>query len=259
MRRRVSFIALLIATAALAAVQPVTARSPRLVIAGATAPALREGVSRIEGALAYRPPGPDDEPRPLLLLFHGAGGSPLGMLQAMIPQARRCGCLLLALSSQGTTWDLVTATAAARRRERPARLDGLFGEDASRVERALTALLGSPSVDRRRIVLIGFSDGASYALSLALANPGLVRGAVAIAPGFHVEPGTIDPAQRLFIAHSPEDRVLSFAYSRDRIAASLRSAGFDPAFHSYRGGHAFDPEAVRLGIGHVLGADEAVR
>ena len=101
--------------------------------------------------------------------------------------------------------------------------------------------------------------GASYALSLALANPGLVRGAVAIAPGFHVEPGAIDPAQRLFIAHSPEDRVLSFAYSRDRIAASLRSAGFDPAFHSYRGGHAFDPEAVRLGIDHALGAGGALR
>ena len=54
------------------------------------------------------------------------------------------------------------------------------------------------------MVSLGFSDGASYALSLALANPHLMRGAVAIAPGFHVEPGTIDPSQRLFIAHSPE-------------------------------------------------------
>lgn len=260
MRRRASVIAAIVAATLLAATQPLAARSPRLAIASATAPALREGVSRIaDGALAYRPPGPGDAPRPLLLLFHGAGGSAARMLEGMIPEAQRCGCLLLALSSQGATWDLVTATAAARRRERPARLDSLFGEDAGRVERALSALLGSPSVDRRRIVMIGFSDGASYALSLALANPGLVRGAVAIAPGFHVEPGAIDPAQRLFIAHSPEDRVLPFAYSRDRIAASLRSAGFDPILHPYRGGHVFDPEAVRLGIDHALGAGEALR
>ena len=176
------------------------------------------------------------------------------MLDGMIPEARQCACLLLAIASRGTTWDLVTATRAVRGREGPARLDSLFGDDAGRVERALSSLLASPIVDRRRIVLIGFSDGASYALSLALANPQLVRGAVAIAPGFHLEPGAIDPSQRLFIAHSPEDRVLSFESSRDRIAGSLRNAGFDPAFHAYRGGHVFDPAVVALGVDHVLDA-----
>lgn len=139
------------------------------------------------------------------------------------------------------------------------RLDSLFGPDADRVERALASMLASPVVDRRRVVLIGFSDGASYALSLALANPHLVRAALAVAPGFHLEPGAIDPAQRLFIAHSPEDRVLSFENSRDRIVGSLRNAGFDPAFHAFRGGHVVDPAVVALGLEHVLGAEQPAR
>lgn len=239
---------------------PLAARSPRLAVEAVPAPAFREGVSRVgEGAFLFRPPGLGNAPRPLLVLFHGAGMSARGMLDGMIPEARRCGCLLIALASHGRTWDLITTTRAARGRERAARLDSLFGDDATRVERALSALLASPMVDRRRVVLIGFSDGASYALSLALANPDLVRGAVAVAPGFHLEPGAIDPSQRLFIAHSPEDRVLSFENSRDRIAASLRNAGFDPVFHAYRGGHVIDPAVVRLGVDHVLESAASAR
>jgi len=247
--------AAVLAVAALAAIgQPLAARSPRLTLVSAPAPVFPEGTSRVgEGALLFRPPGPANGSRPLLVLFNGAGGSARRMLDGMIPEARRCACLLLAIASRGTTWDLVTAMRAARGREGPARLDSLFGDDAGRVERALSSLLASPIVDRRGVVLIGFSDGASYALSLALANPHLVRGVVAIAPGFHLEPDTIDPSQRLFIAHSPEDQILSFATSRDRIAGSLRNAGFDPAFHAYRGGHIVDPATVALGVNHVLG------
>lgn len=246
--------------AAVAGGQPLAARSPRLTVEAAPPVDVPAGASQAgEGAFLYRPPGREDGPRPLLVLFHGAGGSARRMLERMIPEAERCGCLLLALQSQAATWDLVTATGAARRRERPARLDSLFGDDAGRVERALSPLLASPIVDRQRIVLLGFSDGASYALSLALANPELVRGAVAIAPGFHLEPGTIAPSQRLFIAHSPDDRILSFAHSRDGIAGSLRRAGFAPVFHAFRGGHVVDPAVVALGVDHVLGSGRAAR
>ena len=232
---------------------PLAARSPRLTLNQAPPGDLPEGTSRApDEAWLYRPPGLDGGPRPLLVLFHGAGQSARRMLDAMTPEARRCGCVLLAIKSLGATWDLITAMRQARGRDGSARLDSLFGPDADRVERALAASLAAPIVDRRRVVLVGFSDGASYALSVAIANPQLVRGAVAIAPGFHLEPGTIDPAQRLFIAHSPEDRVLSFANSRDRIAGSLRSAGFHPVFHAYRGGHVADPAVVATGIDHVL-------
>ncbi len=247
---------LLLAAVALATIgQPIAARTPRLTPAETPARELAEGTSRVaEGAFLFRPPEVGGQARPLIVLFHGAGMSARRMLDGMIPEARRCRCLLLAIGSHETTWDLVTAMRQARGRDGPARLDSLFGPDADRVERALAAVLRSPSVDRRRVISLGFSDGASYALSLALANPHLMRGVVAIAPGFHVEPGTIDPSQRLFIAHSPEDNVLSFAASRDRIAGSLRNAGFDPVFHSYRGGHVADPAVVARGIDHVLGA-----
>ena len=247
--------ALRAALLALAAVAtpPGAARSPRLAVAAAPAPALPDGISRVgEGALVLRPAALPAGARPLLVLFHGAGMSARQMLAGLAPEARRCGCLMLAVDSRGTTWDLITATRTTGRRG-TARLDSLFDDDATRVEAALSTLLASPLVDRRQVALVGFSDGASYALSLALANPGLVRGAVAIAPGFHLEPAAIDPAQRLFIAHSPRDRVLSFENSRDRIVGSLRNAGFDPVFHIYDGGHSIDPAVVAIGVDHVLG------
>ena len=106
-------------------------------------------------------------------------------------------------------------------------------------------------------MLVGFSDGASYALSLGLANPAVVRGVIAFAPGFHLEPAAIDPRQRLFIAHSPTDRILSFERTRDDTVASLRKAGFDLSFRPFDGGHRVDRAILSEGVNFVLGRSTA--
>jgi len=103
------------------------------------------------------------------------------------------------------------------------------------------------------VILFGFSDGASYALSLGLANPQIFRGIVAIAPGFHLEPAAINPKQRLFIAHSPQDPILSFERTRDGIVGSLRRAGFDVRFRPFDGGHRIDRPILAEGVAFVLG------
>ena len=243
------------ATMMLLLAAPAAARSPALAIAEqAEAPAPVAGISRLqEDALVFRPRSLATGPVPLLVLFHGAGMTGRQMIDGLAAEAERCACLLLAVRSGGATWDLVTATRQAQRAGGRTTASRLFGGDVDRVERALSSVIASRLVDRRRIVMVGFSDGASYALSLGLANPSLVRGVVAIAPGFHLEPTAIDPRQRLFVAHSPEDRVLSFANSRDGIFASLRRAGFAAQFRSYPGGHAIDPAVVREGVEHVIG------
>lgn len=246
----------LLALAAFVSAAAVDARLPRLAVSPTgAAPAVAEGVSRLgKGAFLYRPAGMDTQPAPLLLLLHGAGMSPRQMLDPMIPEAERCGCLLLAVAARGATWDLIGEARKARSAGGRARVESLFGADADTIEQILSELLASPVVDRRRIVLVGFSDGATYALSLGLANPGLVRGVVAVAPGFHIEPSVIAPSQRLFVAHSPEDRVLSFENSRDGIFASLQRAGLAARFHSYRGGHSIDLPTVAIGVDYVLDA-----
>jgi predicted esterase len=102
-------------------------------------------------------------------------------------------------------------------------------------------------------MLAGFSDGASFALSLGLANPTIVRGVIAFAPGFHLEPAAINPRQRLFIAHSPTDKILSFDRTRDDTVASLKRAGLGVRFRPFEGGHRVDKSVLAEGVNFVLG------
>ncbi|MCL6741961.1 hypothetical protein LZ518_12560 [Sphingomonas sp. RB56-2] len=230
-----------------------TARSPKLSLtATAVAPADKAGVQTIgEGAYFYRPAGGPGGRRPLLLLLHGAGMSASGFIEGARAEADRCGCLLLSVQSKGPTWDTV-------RMVRRASLDGvsdvyrLFGADTDRIEAALSTALGASDADARSVLLVGFSDGASFALSLGLANRSIFRGIVAIAPGLYVEPSPTGSKQRLFIAHSPADRVLPFERTRNDIVAPLKRAGFDLRFRSFEGGHAVVPSVLAEGVDYAL-------
>jgi predicted esterase len=168
-------------------------------------------------------------------------------------EAERCDCLLLSVQSAGATWDTVGLVARAGAGRVTA--DRLYGADTGRVERALGIALRSGDVDRHSVLLAGFSDGASYGLSLGIANPGVFRGVVAIAPGFHLEPAAIDPRQRLFVAHSPQDRTLPFARTRDATVGPLKRAGFNLRFRPFEGGHRIDPRVLAEGVDFVLGRE----
>ena len=58
-------------------------------------------------------------------------------------------------------------------------------------------------VDPARLVIGGFSDGASYALSLGLINGQLFRKVAAFSPGFVVT-GEPEGKPRVFISHGPQ-------------------------------------------------------
>ena len=248
MRLRVAFSAFLLCCS------PAAARSPELALTGdAPAPAAAAGVQKLgTNAFFYRPAGASNSPRPLILLFHGAGMSARNFLEGARADADRCGCLLLSVQSAGATWDTVGLVRDAAKNGRATR-DQLYGADTGRVEQALSLALRAADADRRSVVLAGFSDGASYALSLGLANPAIIRGVIAFAPGFHLEPSAINPRQRLFIAHSPTDQILSFERTREDTVASLKRAGFDLRFRPFDGGHRVDRAVLSEGIDFVLG------
>jgi len=243
-----------VASALLLICSPAAARSPEMTLArDVSAPAARPGVQKLgANAYFYRPEGSYKYPLPLVVLFHGAGMSAHSFLYGARGEADRCGCLLLSVQSAGATWDTIGLVRAASRRGNAMR-DQLFGADTDRVEKALSTALRAADADRNSVMLAGFSDGASYALSLGLANPALVRGVVAFAPGFHLEPSTINPRQRLFIAHSPTDQILSFERTRDDTVASLKKAGFDVYFRPFEGGHRVDGALLSEGIDFVMG------
>jgi predicted esterase len=100
----------------------------------------------------------------------------------------------------------------------------------------------SPST-QSRIGLAGFSDGASYALSIGTANPRLFGSVLAFSPGMAELPGRVRSGQRLFVAHGRSDRILSYRVTTDQILPRLRKARLAVAFRPFDGGHVI-PDAV---------------
>ena len=227
--------------AAPASAQPASAQlqaRPALV-----AMTLPPGVSRIgRNAQAYRPRNASAAALPLIVLLHGAGGDAGRFLAEFKSISDRRAAILLALKSAGRTWDL-----------QPRRGGGAsFGRDAANLDSALAELFAKAPVDRERIVLLGFSDGASYALSLGLANPQLVRAIVALSVGGVLMPPSIDGTQRLFIAHGRRDPVLPFANVQRRIVPGLKRSGLEPRVRWSNGGHVMDFDAIEEGLDFAL-------
>ncbi len=166
----------------------------------------------------YRP----ERPAPLLLLLHGAGGNARVAVSSFREEADRRGMILLAPESRQRTWDLI--------------VDGAYGPDAALVDRALAETFGRYAVDPARVAASGFSDGASYALSLGLANGDLFPRVIAFSPGY-VVPGARTGSPRIFISHGTADEILPIDRCSRRIVPELRRAGLDVTYREFDGPH----------------------
>jgi len=174
------------------------------------------------GALLYVPPLYDpSRPAPLALMLHGAGGTAshgLGLLRA---QADATGLILLAPASRRQTWDAI---------------GGQFGPDVAAIDRALAHVFGRLTVDPDRLAVGGFSDGASYALSLGITNGDLFRHVLAFSPGFTAHAAR-HGSPRVFISHGTRDATLPIAACSRRIVPALRHAGYDVTYQEFDGPH----------------------
>jgi predicted esterase len=171
---------------------------------------------------------PEGEPAPLVVFLHGARMTASEGLELLRDQADDAGFLLLAMASRGETWDAITDE---------------FGPDAEMTNRALEEVFSTVPVDPARISLAGFSDGASYALGLGLANGELFRGVIAFSPG-EVPSGERVGTPPVFIAHGDEDEVLPFEVTEERIVPALEEGGYDVTFREFSGGHEVDPDVA---------------
>jgi predicted esterase len=207
--------------------------------------AVAAGETRLaNGAVAYRPSAAPAGPLPLLVLLHGAGGYPQNFLQKMEPVADRLGVILLAPHSAGPTWDLIENMQMGE--------DPWRGPDAHRLDQSLGDLFARTAVDPSHVVLLGFSDGASYALSLGLSNPKLFTTVIALSPGMLDPPRRVDRQQQVFIAHGRADRVLFFDAARD-MAEGLRRDGHNIRFQPFEGGHQIDPDSLAQALEWAFG------
>jgi phospholipase/carboxylesterase len=118
-------------------------------------------------------------------------------------------------------------------------LSGGFGPDVEVIDEALAEVFASYAVDPERVAVAGFSDGASYALSLGLTNGDLFTHVIAHSPGF-LAPGDLEGRPRVFVAHGTEDNTLPFE-NAEEIVADLEGQGYDVVFRPFPAGHKRQP------------------
>ena len=185
---------------------------------------------RARGALLYVPRGyRPSRPHALVLALHGAGGGARNGLAPLLPLADEAGLILLAPRSRATTWDVLL---------------GGYGPDVAFIDRVLAETFARCAVDPRRIAIEGFSDGASYALSLGLTNGDLFEAIIAFSPGFRA-PGDRRGRPRVFISHGTQDRVLPIERTSRRIVPELRREGYAVRYREFAGPHTVPPAIAR--------------
>jgi len=164
---------------------------------------------------------------PLLLMLHGATQNADDMFWYLGNTPDEAGVVVLAPKSRGTTWDAI---------------GGDFGEDVLYLNNALERVFETVAIDPARIAIGGFSDGASYGLSLGLINGDLFSRVAAFSPGFLIG-GTPHGKPQIFISHGTHDHILPIDRCGRRIAAGLIANGYDVKFREFDGDHEI-PAAV---------------
>ena len=165
---------------------------------------------------------------PLVVVLHGAGEDARDGLALLRAQADGDGLILLAPGSRGPTWDAIVG----RRR---------YGPDVAAIDRTLEQTFSRYAVDPARLAVAGYSDGASYALSLGMLKGDLFTHVLAFSPGF-LAPVRQMGSPRVFVSHGTRDGWLPIDVCSRRIVPRLERAGYDVRYREFEGGHVVPPE-----------------
>jgi predicted esterase len=180
-------------------------------------------------------PGGGRRGKALVLVLHGAGGGSRDGLYAFRGGWDERGLVLVAPAAAGGTWS------------------ALLGSDVDlpHVNRSLARAFARCHVEPARIGIGGFSDGATYALTLGLTNGDLFRAVAALSPG-GVRAARRVGRPRFFIAHGTLDDVLPISRTSDAIVRELRPQGYDVTYRTFRGGHKVPVEISRAAVRWLL-------
>ncbi len=176
-------------------------------------------------------------PCPLVLLLHGAGGHAHDGLELLQYLADDKNLILVAPGSTSHTWDVI--------------VDRMYGPDVALIEQALKQVFQHYAVDPAHVAIGGFSDGASYALSLGLINGDLFSHVMAFSPGF-IAPIAPRGKPRLFLSHGIRDDVLPVSACSRNIVPRLKQAGYDVTYHEFDGPHVVPPEIASKAVDWFL-------
>jgi len=159
---------------------------------------------------------PASAPReaPLLVSLHGLGTSlkKVEVQQRWSPLSKERGFVLVWAAGHRGSWNAGPCCGEASRQ-------GV--DDLAYLDRMLQVTGALHEVDRRRVFLAGFSNGAMMAYRYACGRPGRISGVLAVG-GTHTAPCTPRKALAVMVVHGTDDPTVPLggtAYSR-----SLRSS-----------------------------------
>jgi phospholipase/carboxylesterase len=166
-----------------------------------------------------------DVPTPLLVALHGATRTSRDWT-GLFSDSEARSFVILAVDSRGRTWD---------------RVGGFFGPDVPFIDAALDFTYTRVNVDPDRTGLVGFSDGASYALSLGPCNGDIFPHLIAFSPGHSAPTDALVGTPRIWVSHGTEDRILQVGTTRGVIVPTLVQAGYDVTYVEFEGRHEYPP------------------
>jgi phospholipase/carboxylesterase len=167
---------------------------------------------------------------PLFTVFHGAGRQDEAFAKSFRDEPGRRDAFFLIPRSVEPTWDLIASEARS---------------DLDFLEYAYDLIYRRYPVDPLRQGLIGYSDGASYALSVGLCNPSLFSAVMGWAAGFLVlDPATAEQYRvalpelrpRIYLEYGTHDQLFDFKSVAIPMRDNLQRAGFDVTFSVDEGG-----------------------
>src|SRR5688572_22275229 len=161
---------------------------------------------------------------PLVIMLHGATRA-LPPMQSWMEEAERRKFVLAVPMAEQHTWDLMRRG---------------YGNDVRMLDRALGSIFDTTAIDARRVCLAGFSDGASYALSIGLQNGDVFSHIMAFSPGY-IGPGTARGKPRVFVSHGTNDRILPIDATGRRVKRELAQRKISLDYREFAGGHGVPP------------------
>jgi phospholipase/carboxylesterase len=117
----------------------------------------------------------------------------------------------------------------------------VFDEALNRLAKFIDTVSMKEEIDREKLFLMGFSQGAIVSMTLALTLGDKIKGVVALSgyiPQFVKEEYTINPGKHVsvFISHGEYDQVLPYEWGKES-AEYFTELGIPVSFHSYQEGH----------------------
>ncbi len=171
----------------------------------------------------YVPKGyKQDRAASLAVMLHGAGGHAEHGLHLLRQYADNNNIILLAPASRFSTWDIIVKDS--------------FDADVIFIDQALKLVFERHNIDSNHIAIGGFSDGASYALSLGVSNGDLFTHIIAFSPGFYY---SVENRGKplVYISHGVHDGILPISHCSRRIVPRMKSLGYKVQYDEFEGEH----------------------